>query len=58
LEEDKRSCADLFVLLAHLDLENRVLLKHLQNLGGSEALKSAKEEARSLLQSTKGTFLN
>tara|TARA_B110000091_G_C13798557_1_gene469036 strand:+ start:67 stop:2412 length:2346 start_codon:yes stop_codon:yes gene_type:complete len=50
LEEDKRSSADLFVLLAHLDLENRVLLKHLQMLGGVEALNAAKEEARCLLQ--------
>ena len=50
LEEDKRSSADLFVLLAHLDLENRVLLKHLQMLGGVEALNAAKEEACCLLQ--------
>tara|TARA_B100000795_G_scaffold268303_2_gene255015 strand:+ start:71 stop:1618 length:1548 start_codon:yes stop_codon:yes gene_type:complete len=53
LEEEKRSTADLFVLLAHLDLENRVLVKHLQRIGGGDALNLAKEEARRLLQKTK-----
>ena len=53
LEAEQRSSADLFVLLAHLDLENCVLVKHLQNLGGIEALNLAKEEARRLLKRTK-----
>ena len=50
LEAEQKSSGDLLVLLAHLDLENRVLVKHLQQVGGDAALNLAKDEAKRLLQ--------
>ena len=46
LSDDK---SDLYVLLAHMQLENKVLLKHLSK-HGSEAIAAAREEAVVLLE--------
>ena len=47
LPRDDRS--DLYVLLAHMQLENQVLLKHLAQ-HGEEAVAAAREEAVALLE--------